>query len=191
MEFTAWDGGLDPVLLQLNQTDRYGLTALHHAARSGDAAMAKALLAVPGIDVNAEGDAKRWTPLMAAAFEGHTAVGKLLLASKGIDVNACNEDGWTALMWAARHGHMGMMAALLAAKGIDVNGATHAAVQGGVARHQMGAVAAKVEEVKSMLEAAAIAATTEDARTASAEMHQRLDQRRAKREGTLIPSDDH
>jgi len=183
--------GLDPVVLQVNQTDRYGFTALHHAARSGDAAMAEALLAVPGIDVNAEGDAKRWTPLMAAAFEGHTAVGKLLLASKGIDVNACNEDGWTALMWAARHGHMGMMAALLAAKGIDVNGATHAAVQGGVARHQMGAVAAKVEEVKSMLEAAAIAATTEDAHTASAEMHERLDQRRAKREGTLIASDDH
>ena len=181
--------GLDSVVIQVNQTDRYGFTALHHAARSGDAAMAEALLAVPGIDVNAEGDAKRWTPLMAAAFEGHTAVGKLLLASKGIDVNACNEDGWTALMWAARHGHMGMMAALLAAKGIDVNGATHAAVQGGVARHHMGAVAAKVEEVKLMLEAAAIAATTEDTLSASAEMHERLDQRRAKREGTLIASD--
>ena len=55
----------------------------------------------------------------------------------------------------------------------------------------MGAVAAKVEEVKLMLEAAAIAATTEDSLTASAEMHERLDQRRAKREGTLIPSDDH
>ena len=55
----------------------------------------------------------------------------------------------------------------------------------------MGAVAAKVEEVKSMLEAAAIAATTEDAHTASAEMHERLDQRRAKREGTLTASDDH
>ena len=55
----------------------------------------------------------------------------------------------------------------------------------------MGAVAAKVEEVKLMLEAAAIAATTEDSLTASAEMHERLDQRRAKREGTLIASAHH
>ena len=96
------------------------------------------LLAVETIDVNAVGDEKGWTALMAAAFHGHTEIVTSLLKVKGIEVNATNEDGWTAIMWAARHGHLGVIAALLATKGVDVNGAAHAAAEGGVTAQQMG-----------------------------------------------------
>ena len=61
------------------------------AANHGHAIIVTALLAVPGIDVNAKDSvrpAHGCTALMCAAKTGHTAIVTALLAVPGIDVNA-------------------------------------------------------------------------------------------------------
>ena len=68
-----------------------------------------ALLAAPGIDVNARaaagGQVQGWTALMFAASAGHAAAITALLAAEGLEVNAKvaagEMQGWTALMAAA------------------------------------------------------------------------------------------
>ena len=65
----------EPQPLDVNAADMHGYTALMYAARSGDCAMAAALLAHENIDVNATGDAKGWTALMTSAFHGQATVG--------------------------------------------------------------------------------------------------------------------
>ena len=105
------DAGADP-----NITNRYGVTALILAARTGDAATTAELLA-HGADSNSalpEGE----TVLMAAAKAGNPEVIRLLLAggsvSEGADPNAV--EGWkgqTALMWAAASGHVEAMRELM------------------------------------------------------------------------------
>ena len=82
-----------------------------------------ALLAAPGLDVNA-GTANGWTALMRAASRGHTETVTSLLAAPGLNVNAADRYGqYTALMWAADTGRTQMVRALLAAPGLDVNAA--------------------------------------------------------------------
>ena len=96
------------------------------AAFSGNVGEVKALLAVPGIDVNAE-DINGRSALMLAAGGGRTAIVQDLLAFQpqdgqpGINVNARDKNGWSALMMAARGGHTEMIKSLLAFPGIDVN----------------------------------------------------------------------
>jgi ankyrin repeat protein len=101
-----------------NTPNRYGITPLLQAARSGDAALVGALLkAGPTLAVtHPDGE----TPLMAASRSGHPMPCKLL-ARAGADVNAA--DMWqeqTALMWAAAEGHLDVVEALLKA-GADPN----------------------------------------------------------------------
>ena len=86
------------------------------AARKGHTEVVKALLAVPGVDVNkAEEDG--WTAIMGPAWNGHTEVVRALLAMPGIDVNKRATDGWakgkTALGLALHHGHFDAMIFLL------------------------------------------------------------------------------
>ncbi|KAH6915538.1 hypothetical protein BKA70DRAFT_1557799 [Coprinopsis sp. MPI-PUGE-AT-0042] len=119
------------------------------AVRVGNLACAKALLSLPGIDVNVC-DRFGWNALKHAAFHGHiecsqllvdapgikssalstvvisaarwsrTDAAKLLLGLRGINVNAADEKGWTALMHAARHGDEEIVKLLVEA-GADPN----------------------------------------------------------------------
>ena len=95
---------------------------LLHAAAEGDTGVATALLATPGLDMNAVNEDGS-TALILAASVGHTETVTVLLAAPGLDVNAENSDGLTALMMAAAGGHTETVRALLAAPGIDANAA--------------------------------------------------------------------
>src|SRR6185503_12667994 len=93
--------------------NRYGVTPLIQAGRTGDTAVIKALLdglASPKV-ASLEGE----TPLMAASRAGSLDSVQLLLA-RGADVNAADLfQQETALMWAAAEGHAEVIDALLKA----------------------------------------------------------------------------
>lgn len=76
-----------------------GFTALHHAARAGNAA-AVALLLAAGADPNAETTAGRSTPLHRSAFAGHAEVSRQLLRA-GADAAKRDGDGETPAFKAA------------------------------------------------------------------------------------------
>jgi ankyrin repeat protein len=100
------DGGAN-----VDANDQTGQTALHYAAKAGQIAVAKLLIA-NGADVNAGGE---WTPLQEAAYYSKEMV-ELLLA-KGANINAGK---WTALHHALDGGRFGIVELLLT-KGADVN----------------------------------------------------------------------
>ena len=76
-------------------------TELMDAAEEGNTEVVRALLAAPGVDVNAA-DAEGSTALMLAANRGHTETVTALLAAPGLDMNAGDDTGtYTALMQAA------------------------------------------------------------------------------------------
>jgi ankyrin repeat protein len=90
--------------------DQKGQTALHYAAKAGQIAVAKLLIA-NGADFNAG----EWTPLQEAAYYSKEMV-ELLLA-KGSNINAGK---WTALHSALDAERFDIVE-LLVAKGADVN----------------------------------------------------------------------
>jgi ankyrin repeat protein len=100
-----------------------GYTALHLAAMNGRVDVVQALLAAPGINVNAANE-NGWTALHVAAEYRHAGVIQALLGA-GADVNAQISygpwKGWTALHWAAQNGDVEVIRALLAAPNINVN----------------------------------------------------------------------
>ena len=80
-----------------NARDRWGATALYHAAAKGDEATVRLLLAY-GADTNKTSDVGN-SPLMAAAGRGHVAVVRLLL-QHGTDAGVRNKWGLGAAEWA-------------------------------------------------------------------------------------------
>ena len=87
-----------------------GITALHVAARYGQAEVVDLLL-----EAGARADAPtkaEVTPLMIAAWQGHLAIVKALLA-KGAPVASADSDGQTALMYAAASGKAEVVQLLL------------------------------------------------------------------------------
>ena len=93
--------------------DEVGRTELMDAAVGGHTDTVTALLAAPGIDVNAA-NGLGWTALMRAAVGGHTETVWALLATPGLDVNTATDAGVTALMLSATRGHTATVRALLA-----------------------------------------------------------------------------
>ena len=80
-----------------------GMTALHWAARNGDAELTQMLL-FAGANVKATTRLGGYTPLMMAASQGHAAVIAALLTG-GSDAKAANALGTTPLMLAAASGN--------------------------------------------------------------------------------------
>ncbi len=88
-----------------------GTTALHHAAKSGNADMLDALLEHPRIVVDGR-DEDLVTPLMTAARYGHAhAIEKL--AAKNADIEAQDKNSKTPLMTAAHADKQDALRALL------------------------------------------------------------------------------
>jgi ankyrin repeat protein len=85
-----------------NAAEGDGMTALHWAARAGDAELAQVLL-YAGANVKATTRLGAYTPLMMAAQAGHAPVVAALIAA-GADVNATSTTGTTPLMFAAQSG---------------------------------------------------------------------------------------
>jgi ankyrin repeat protein len=82
-------------------TDSYGRTPLSWAARIGNEAVVKLLLAQDGVDPDSK-DTDGQTPLSWAAANGHDAVVKLLL-EYGADTCIANRSGCIALQLALLH----------------------------------------------------------------------------------------
>jgi len=105
----AMKGDKDTVKLLLKQgvdigvAQGDGMTALHWAARNGDAELTQMLL-FAGANVKATTRLGGYTPLMMAAEQGHATVIAALL-SGGADAKAANALGTTALMLAAQSGN--------------------------------------------------------------------------------------
>ncbi len=87
----------------VNAAQGDGMTALHWAARHGDAELAQMLL-FAGANVKATTRLGGYTPLMMAAEQGHASV-IAALVSGGADAKAANALGTTPLMLAAASGN--------------------------------------------------------------------------------------
>lgn len=83
----------------INQTDQYGWTPLHHAA-SGNCVEIINLLIDNGAAVNAA-DQDTFTPLHRAALHGCAEAAKILI-EKGASVHQTTKGGYTPLHWAAQ-----------------------------------------------------------------------------------------
>lgn len=91
---------------------------LQRAARSGNMAVMRLLLARDDVEVNAK-EAEGWTALALSAHEGHEGVVKLLLEREDVEINVTNDLGRTALAIAAFKGHEKVVKLLLARKCLD------------------------------------------------------------------------
>jgi len=96
------------------------MTALHWAARHGDTALVKMLIAA-GANVRATTRLGGYTPLLLASQIGHAQVIDALIAA-GADAKGTTASGVTPLMFAAASGQVDAVKALIA-HGADVNAA--------------------------------------------------------------------
>ncbi|KAH6911303.1 hypothetical protein BKA70DRAFT_56704 [Coprinopsis sp. MPI-PUGE-AT-0042] len=101
-------------------TREEGLTLLHLACIGNARRVAKELLDLPKIQVNAV-DKQRSTALIWASFCGNEHIVELLLSHPHIKINQASEGGVTPLHWASDAGHTATVKLLLADPKIKVN----------------------------------------------------------------------
>lgn len=99
---------------EANARDRWGVTALMHAAGRGDLAMVEALLK-HGAEATRTSDAGN-SALMTAAARGHVEIAARLLDA-GLDPAHQNKFGMSAFDWAKWPGNAAEVRALLATAG--------------------------------------------------------------------------
>src|SRR4051812_39778261 len=102
----------------VNAAQGDGMTALHWAARHGDAELVRMLLAAGG-NVRATTRLGNYTPLLMASELGHADAIDALIAA-GADMKATTASGVTALMYASASGQVDAVKTLLA-HGADPN----------------------------------------------------------------------
>ncbi|KEI41451.1 uncharacterized protein L969DRAFT_309718 [Mixia osmundae IAM 14324] len=108
----------DHELINKQDPNSDGRTALHHACTAGSLDTVTALLSTNRADVNAR-DGSGFTPLLVACAAGQLGIVQALIGA-GADVTATNARGQTGLHYAASRGNVPVATALLA-KGADVN----------------------------------------------------------------------
>ena len=101
---------LDKKVLNVDETDRCGQTALFYAARRGYGDVVRKLLHAEA-KVEKKDDKKRTALHFAAGFGSQEVVG--ILSGLMTDIDAQDEKKWTALHFAARMGHEEVVRALL------------------------------------------------------------------------------
>ncbi len=105
--------------VNINATDEYGYTPLHHAMRIDIVA----LLLAKGANVNAKGGALKGTPLHGAIEDAEKGVVELMLEN-GSDINATRTDGQTPLTLAVESRKKDVVELLLA-KHANINAANN------------------------------------------------------------------
>ncbi|KAH6894868.1 ankyrin repeat-containing domain protein [Coprinopsis sp. MPI-PUGE-AT-0042] len=90
------------------------------AVQHGHLACAKALLSLPGIDVNLCNSTSR-NAFMIAAIYGHIECVQLLAEVPGIDINAVDMFGETSLIYVAQHDPTAIVKLLVRLPGIGIN----------------------------------------------------------------------
>jgi ankyrin repeat protein len=103
----------------VNQSNRFGSTALMWAASRGHLNVVKILID-RGADVS-KANKDGWTPLMWACWKGHAEIAQTLI-QYGADVNQCSKNGRSPLMWASHNGFSPIVKVLID-NGADVNAA--------------------------------------------------------------------
>lgn len=112
---------LDWEVIDVNQKDNLGRTALWYEARNGHCQNVMLLLERKNIDPNViENCPNGHTPLMIAALKGHENVVRLLSGKENVNINAQNGCGDTALWCAAESGHTAVVKLLLERLDVDV-----------------------------------------------------------------------
>ena len=115
--FGMLHGNKNPIHLS---KDRYGINAMHQAARQGDLETLTLILSASDANVNERNDAGE-TPLLVAARAGAVGCVEKLLSVKA-DPNRPGKNGETPLCEAARLGRL-VIAELLIRAGADINAA--------------------------------------------------------------------
>lgn len=111
----AWEGNLALMELfylrgaDVNRTNRFGETALMHAAWKNRTEAMRWLLDHGARPNSGE---RQWSALHYAAFAGHAGLADTLIAA-GADINARSTNGSTVVMMAAREGHAELAKRLL------------------------------------------------------------------------------
>ncbi|KAH6894822.1 ankyrin repeat-containing domain protein [Coprinopsis sp. MPI-PUGE-AT-0042] len=103
-------------------TTNFSESPLILAAQRGHLACAKALLSLPGIDVNLCNTSSQ-NAFMIAAMYGHIECVQLLAEVPGININAADVFGNTALMRAAAAGHTEVVKLFIRLPGISISAA--------------------------------------------------------------------
>jgi len=111
----------------------------------------KALLAVPGIDVNAK-DKNGTTALVYALEFNYPETLKILLKAPGVNANIQNEFGGTFLMRAALSGHTEIVKVLLAVPGINLELKTKDDKKRPEFAHKTAFDLAKTSEIKTLIQ---------------------------------------
>ncbi|OAG39602.1 hypothetical protein AYO21_06246 [Fonsecaea monophora] len=104
--------------------NKWGGTALSHAARLGCLGIVKKLLAYSGGRELNVADKEGCTPLHAAASVGSLEVVQYLMGQRGIQADVCDRYGRSALHWAADAGAVPVIEYLLSA-GLPANSKSH------------------------------------------------------------------
>ncbi|KAH6874833.1 hypothetical protein BKA70DRAFT_1412791 [Coprinopsis sp. MPI-PUGE-AT-0042] len=116
--------GLIPLAAQVHSpnsaTTNVGNSPLILAVKRGHLGCAKALLSLPGIDVNLCNKFSQ-NALVIAAVYGHIECVQLLAEVPGIDINAADRSGSTALIRAAAAGHTEVVKLFVRLPGININ----------------------------------------------------------------------
>ena len=133
----------------VNAAQGDGMTALHWAARHGDAELTQMLL-YAGANVKATTRLGAYTPLLMAAAQGHASVVAALLAG-GADAKAPNALGTTALMLAAASGNP-QAVTILAENGAEIEAKEKTFGQTPL---MFAAAANRVEAMKALIKAGA------------------------------------
>ncbi|KAH6892819.1 ankyrin repeat-containing domain protein [Coprinopsis sp. MPI-PUGE-AT-0042] len=99
----------------------YNTPPLELAVKRGHLASAKALLSLPGIDVNLRSGILENTAFIVAAAYGHIEFMQLLAQAPGIDINVVDGDSETALISAAARGDTEVVKFLIRLSSICIN----------------------------------------------------------------------
>jgi ankyrin repeat protein len=115
---TFEEGSHEPLDRNANSKDRYGRTAVHLWAYSGDKKLGDALLKLQGIDFDVA-DCFGRTPLHYSVIEGHSDVVTAIL-SRSVNVNSQDKQGYFPLHWTSQYRNRIGIAKLLIEKGADI-----------------------------------------------------------------------